>query len=137
MQGYEERSYPSVNYACTEMTYNVPEETEPWGVLEVIRALVYDNLAPAEPRPQSTMFRRLFGYMFGDNREGQNIQLTTPFFTKLAVSDKVTVCNHHIVLLYCCIVLIDHQHHVCIHQSGVPVKPSGAFGVGGEDCEEQ
>ena len=102
MQGYEERRYPSVNYACTEMIYDMPEETEPWGVLEVIRELVLDNLAPAQPRPQSTMFRRLFGYMFGANREAQNLQLTTPFFTKLAVSDKVIIT----LLYYCTIVLL-------------------------------
>ena len=71
------------------MTYDIPEETEPWGVLEVIQALVYDNLAPDQPRPQSTLFRRLFGYMFGGNRLGQNIQLTSPFLTKLTVSNKV------------------------------------------------
>ena len=87
-----------MNYACTEMTYDIPEKTEPWGVLEVIKVLVYDNLAPAEPRPQSTMFRRLFGYMFGDNKLAQNIQLTTPFLNKLDVSDKVIVCSYNIVI---------------------------------------
>ena len=101
MQEYEERRYPSVNYACTEMNYAIPEETEPWGVYRVITTLIFDNLDPSQPRPQSTMFRRLFGYMFGANREGQNLQLTTPFFTKLAVSDKVIIT----LLYYCTIVL--------------------------------
>ena len=96
MQGYEERRYPSVNYACTEMKYDVPEETEPWGVYGVITALIFDNLDPSQPRPQSTMFRRLFGYLGGDNKQAQKIEMTTPIWTKLVVSDEVTVCNDYI-----------------------------------------
>ena len=91
MQGYEERRYPSLNYACTEMKYNIPEETEPWGVYGVITTLIFDNLAPSQPRPQSTMFRRLFRYLGGDNSQGQKIEMTTPIWTKLLVSDEVTL----------------------------------------------
>ena len=36
LQGYEERKYPRLNYACTKMTYDIPRETEPWGVWGVI-----------------------------------------------------------------------------------------------------
>ena len=50
MQGYEERKYPSVNYACTEMTYDIPEETEPWGIWGVVTNLISDNLAPSQER---------------------------------------------------------------------------------------
>ena len=116
-----------MNYVCTEMIYDIPQETAPWGVFEVIKELIADNLAPSQPRPQSTMFRRLFGYMFGDNRQGQNVPLTSPFLTKLVVSDQVTLCYHHIIVLYCSD--IDHQHNVCLHQPGVPGKPSGTSGV--------
>ena len=91
MQGYEERRYPSVNYACTELEYDIPEETEPWGVYGVITTLISDNLAPSRPRPQSTMFRRLFRYLGGDNKEAQKIEMTTPIWTKLVVSDEVTI----------------------------------------------
>ena len=93
MQGYEERRYPSANYACTEMSYDIPQETEPWGVWGVISAFISDNLAPSEPRPQSTMFRRLFRYIGGENRPGQKMEMTRPVWTKLVVSEEVTVCT--------------------------------------------
>merc|ERR1712130_796479 len=85
---YEERRYPSANYACTEMTYDIPQETEPWGVWGVISAFISDNLSPSEPRPQSTMFKRLYKYIGGENRQGQKMEMTRPVWTKLVVSEE-------------------------------------------------
>merc|ERR1712045_882730 len=39
LNGYEERKYPSVMYACTEMTYDTPddEEGEEWSLERVMK----------------------------------------------------------------------------------------------------
>merc|ERR1712045_904418 len=54
--GYEERSYPSVNYACTEMTYDSPddEDSEEWGLERAIKWMT--NKKSWKDRPQSKMF---------------------------------------------------------------------------------
>merc|ERR1711884_261065 len=54
--GYEERSYPSVNYACTEMTYDAPddEDSEEWGLERAIKWMT--NKKSWKDRPQSKMF---------------------------------------------------------------------------------
>merc|ERR1712018_519996 len=59
--GYEERSYPSVNYACTEMTYDAPddEDSEEWGLERAIKWMT--NKKSWKDRPQSKMFMKLFG----------------------------------------------------------------------------
>ena len=80
LQGYEERKYPRLNYACTKMTYDIPRETEPWGVWGVITTLISDNLAPSEPKPQSTMFRRLFMNIRGENRLGHTMEMFVKIF---------------------------------------------------------
>merc|ERR1712110_640988 len=53
--GYEERSYPSVNYACTEMTYDAPddEDSEEWGLERAIKWMT--NKKSWKDRPQSKM----------------------------------------------------------------------------------
>merc|ERR1711876_137298 len=53
--GYEERSYPSVNYACTEMTYDSPddEDSEEWGLERAIKWMT--NKKSWKDRPQSKM----------------------------------------------------------------------------------
>ena len=141
LQGYEERKYPRLNYACTKMTYDIPRETEPWGVWGVITTLISDNMDPSEPRPQSTMFRRLFRYIRGENRLGQTMEMTTPIWTKLVVSEEVrgdfVVMRSSHLILHCSSGRSDSQHHVCSHHPKVPVQPPGSFGAGGEDCEEQ
>merc|ERR1712242_298482 len=62
--GYEERKYPSVMYACTEMTYE-----KSW-----------------KDRPQSKMFMRLFRYIAGVNKDSQEIEMTVPVWSKMVVS---------------------------------------------------
>ena len=56
-------------------------------------------ISPSQPRPQSTMFRRLFSYLGGENQEGQKMEMTTPVWTKLVVSDEVTDCTDEIIIV--------------------------------------
>ena len=86
MQGYEERSYPSVNYACTEMTYDAPddEDSEEWGLERAIKWMT--NKKSWKDRPQSKMFMKLFRYIAGVNKESQEIEMTVPVWSKMVVS---------------------------------------------------
>ena len=56
-------------------------------------------ISPSQPRPQTTMFRRLFSYLGGENQEGQKMEMTTPVWTKLVVSDEVTDCTDEIIIV--------------------------------------
>merc|ERR1712241_332531 len=84
--GYEERRYPSVNYACTEMTYDAPddEDSEEWGLEKVMRWMT--NKKSWKERPQSKMFMRLFRYIAGVNKESQEIEMTVPVWSKKVVN---------------------------------------------------
>merc|ERR1711990_294568 len=84
--GYEERSYPSVNYACTEMTYDAPddEDSEEWGLERAIKWMT--NKKSWKDRPQSKMFMRLFRYIAGVNKDSQEIEMTVPVWSKMVVS---------------------------------------------------
>ena len=61
-EGYEERKYPSVNFVCTELTYNIYEYSQ----------------------EESYMFYKLFSYISGVNSENQTIKMTVPVISKLA-----------------------------------------------------
>merc|ERR1712203_544647 len=82
--GYEERKYPSVMYACTEMTYDTPddEEGEEWSLEKVMRWMT--NKKSWKERPQSKMFMRLFRYIAGVNKESQEIEMTVPVWSKMS-----------------------------------------------------
>ena len=86
LQGYEERSYPSVNYACTEMTYDSPddEDSEEWGLERAIKWMT--NKKSWKDRPQSKMFMKLFRYIAGVNKDSQEIEMTVPVWSKMVVS---------------------------------------------------
>ena len=85
-QGYEERSYPSVNYACTEMTYDAPddEDSEEWGLERAIKWMT--NKKSWKDRPQSKMFMKLFRYIAGVNKDSQEIEMTVPVWSKMVVN---------------------------------------------------
>ena len=91
MQGYEERKYPSVMYACTEMTYDAPddEDSEEWGLERAIKWMT--NKKSWKDRPQSKMFMKLFRYIAGVNKDSQEIEMTVPVWSKMVVS-QVAVC---------------------------------------------
>ena len=64
---YEERVYPSVKWACTEMTYerseedNEEEETgSEWNVIKMMQEMM--NKKSWKTRPSSKMFMKLFRY---------------------------------------------------------------------------
>merc|ERR1712045_419194 len=78
--GYEERKYPSVMYACTEMTYDTPddEDSGEWSLETVMKWM--------KNRPQSKMFMKLFRYIAGVNKESQEIEMTVPVWSKMIVS---------------------------------------------------
>merc|ERR1712029_536626 len=86
LNGYEERKYPSVMYACTEMTYDTPddEEGEEWSLERVMRWMT--NKKSWKERPQSKMFMRLFRYIAGVNKESQEIEMTVPVWSKMVVN---------------------------------------------------
>merc|ERR1711878_51082 len=84
--GYEERKCPSVNYACTEMTYDTPddEEGEEWSLERVMRWMT--NKKSWKDRPQSKMFMKLFRYIAGVNKDSQEIEMTVPVWSKMVLS---------------------------------------------------
>merc|ERR1711997_39089 len=86
--GYEERKYPSVMYACTEMTYDTPddEEGEEWSLERVMKWMT--NKKSWKDRPQSKMFMKLFRYIAGVNKESQEMEMTVPVWSKMVVSEQ-------------------------------------------------
>ena len=56
-QGYEERLYPSVKWACTEMTYErtAEEPISMWNILSKLQNMM--------SKPSSKMFMKLFRYV--------------------------------------------------------------------------
>ena len=99
-QGYEERRYPSVNFACTELTYEMPEDNDEgeWTLEKVMEWM--SSSKSRKDRPQSKMFLKLFRYIAGVNSEAQEIEMTIPVISKLAPSevspflDGIHVRNH-------------------------------------------
>jgi len=87
---YEIREYPSVKWACTEMTYpkedNEDEagEAEAQGELGILKALQkMMSGAGWKKRPSSKMFMKLFRYISGVNKERQEIEMTVPVLNKM------------------------------------------------------
>merc|ERR1711910_7109 len=88
LNGYEERKYPSGMYACTEMTYDTPddEEGEEWSLGKVMKWMT--NKKSWKEKLQSKMFMKLFRYIAGVNKESQEIEMTVPVWSKMVVSEK-------------------------------------------------
>jgi len=84
-EGYEERRYPSVNFACTELEYEMDAEesdnTE-WSLERVMKWI--SNKSSWKKKPESKMFMKLFRYIAGVNKDGQEIEMTVPVISKMA-----------------------------------------------------
>ena len=86
-QGYEERRYPSVNFACTELTYEMPEDKDDgeWTLEKVMEWM--STSKSRKGKPENKMFLKLFRYIAGVNSEAQEIEMTVPVISKLAPSE--------------------------------------------------
>merc|ERR1712142_358399 len=93
---YEIREYPSVKWACTQMTYDMDKkennEVENSGGLEMIKNVMKMMSSSAwKKRPSSMEFMKLFRYISGVNEERQEIEMTVPVLTQMTPSgDEMT-----------------------------------------------
>merc|ERR1712012_47602 len=98
--GYEMRLYPSVKWACTELTYErEEEETEVVNVEDdeaaaTLKALqeYSSSKRDRKNKPQYKMFMKLFRYISGVNKEQEEVAMTAPVLTslKLLANNQVT-----------------------------------------------
>merc|ERR1712002_1124717 len=88
LNGYEERRYPSVKWACTEATYDIEEEneedeegSEEWNLVKMMQMMT--NKKSWKKKPENQMFMKLFRYISGVNKERQEIEMTVPVLSKM------------------------------------------------------
>merc|ERR1712029_229000 len=82
-EGYEERRYPSVNFACTELEYTPDlESSSSWSLEKVLKWVT--NKKSWKEKPESKMFVKLFRYIAGVNKDGQEIEMTVPVISKMS-----------------------------------------------------
>merc|ERR1711953_447145 len=97
--GYEMRLYPSVKWACTELTYE-REDTEEEVEVETDEAVAtlkalqeyQSKKKDRKNRPQTKMFMKLFRYISGVNKEQDEVAMTAPVLTsmKLLEGNQIT-----------------------------------------------
>jgi len=100
--GYEMRQYPSVKWACTELTYEREEdlseaevddveEGEAAATLKALREW-QSKKRDRKNKPQTKMFMKLFRYISGVNKEQQEVAMTAPVLTsmKMLEGNKIT-----------------------------------------------
>merc|ERR1711997_19115 len=81
--GYEEREYPALKWACAEKTYPMEEEDgEDDGeggtnVLKMMMEMIKSG-KDRKKKPSNGMFMKLFRYISGVNQERQKIEMTVP-----------------------------------------------------------
>ena len=88
-KGYEERRYPSMNQACTEVEYKMPEQEEvvedsdeeDWTAEKVMEWM--QSSKKNKKRPENEMFMKLFKYISGVNKKGQEIEMTSPVISTM------------------------------------------------------
>merc|ERR1712128_86831 len=90
LDGYEERRYPSVKWACTEATYDVDDEedgdgSEEWSIMRMMQMMT--NKKSWKKKPENQMFMKLFRYISGVNKERQEIEMTVPVLSKMTPMD--------------------------------------------------
>merc|ERR1712060_892846 len=97
--GYEMRQYPSVKWACTELTYEKEDaeeevEVETDEAVATLKALqeYQSKKKDRKNRPQTKMFMKLFRYISGVNKEQDEVAMTAPVLTsmKLLEGNQIT-----------------------------------------------
>merc|ERR1712088_19652 len=88
LDGYEERRYPSVKWACTEATYDVEDEDEETGddseEMSLVKMMQWmTDKKSRKKKPQNRMFMKLFRYISGVNKERQEIEMTVPVLSTM------------------------------------------------------
>merc|ERR1712212_1065677 len=83
--GYEMRQYPSVKWACTELTYEREEDD----AVATLKALQEYQSRKRERKnsPQRQMFFKLFRYISGVNKEQDEVAMTAPVLTSMKLLD--------------------------------------------------
>ena len=91
LKGYEERRYPSVNQACTVEKYKMPEQEEvveeedsdeeEWTAEKVMEWM--QSSKKNKKKPENEMFMKLFKYISGVNKKGQEIEMTSPVISTM------------------------------------------------------
>merc|ERR1712213_276583 len=86
--GYEMRLYPSVKWACTELTY---EREKVEGEVEALQEYS-SSKRDRKNKPQYKMFMKLFKYNSGVNKEQEEVAMIAPVLTslKLLANNQVT-----------------------------------------------
>jgi len=89
---YEERVYPSVKWACTEMTYERNEEDsgkeeggDQWSIVKMMQQMMSQK--SWKNRPSSKMFMKLFRYISGVNQQSEEIEMTVPVLTRMILME--------------------------------------------------
>merc|ERR1712130_631073 len=96
-EGYEEREYPSVKWACTELAYEITQEDDggknegKWNFIEMMKQMVNSDW---KKRPSSEMFMKLFRYISGVNKDQEEIEMTVPVLTRMKIL-KNNMINKH------------------------------------------
>merc|ERR1711942_283885 len=82
LDGYEERRYPSVKWACTEATYDDEgEDSEEMSLVKMMQMMT--NKKSWKKKPENQMFMKLFRYISGVNKERQEIEMTVPVLSTM------------------------------------------------------
>merc|ERR1712183_1201978 len=86
--GYEERKYPSVKWACTEATYKMEEAededgdgSDEWSIMKMMQMMT--NKKSWKKKPENQMFMKLFRYIAWVNKERQEIEMTVPVLSRM------------------------------------------------------
>merc|ERR1712215_351549 len=92
LDGYEERRYPSVKWACTEATYDVEDDDEETGddseEMSLVKMMqMMTNKKSWKKKPENQMFMKLFRYISGVNKERQEIEMTVPVLSTMTPMD--------------------------------------------------
>merc|ERR1719362_2280761 len=88
--GYEMRQYPSVKWACTEVTYKMEQEAGDAGdagdadQFNIIKAMT-EMMSGSnwKNKPENKMFMKLFRYISGVNKEQEEVEMTVPVLSRM------------------------------------------------------